>query len=230
MRLVGLLAIATAAAVVLSGDGLAARQGVPETEVVVTLKGAPLAAFGRSLLSARHAGYAGELAAGRRRAERNVLAAVPGAGISWRYHLVADGFSVVLPKAEVPRLEALPGLQVWPSLTYHSLVDQGPATIGANQLWGPSLASAGQGMKIAILDDGIEAEIRRRIREDCSPRHVPDAVLAAPEIPRTLSGKILEVPVKRLLMGAPPDQVASRDSLANPEALDWFAGLTARRG
>ncbi|MGZ4407788.1 MAG: acetoacetate--CoA ligase [Gaiellaceae bacterium] len=82
----------------------------------------------------------------------------------------------------------------------------------------------------AILDDGLKAEIRRRIREDCSPRHVPDAVLAAPEIPRTLSGKILEVPVKRLLMGAPPDEVASRDSLANPEALDWFAGLTARRG
>jgi acetoacetyl-CoA synthetase len=82
----------------------------------------------------------------------------------------------------------------------------------------------------AILDDGLEVEIRRRIREDCSPRHVPDAVLAAPEIPRTLSGKILEVPVKRLLMGAPPDEVASRDSLANPEALDWFAGLTAERG
>ncbi len=82
----------------------------------------------------------------------------------------------------------------------------------------------------AVLDNGLETEIRRRIREDCSPRHVPDAVLAAPEIPRTLSGKILEVPVKRLLMVAPPDQVASRDSLANPEALDWFAGLTARRG
>ena len=81
-----------------------------------------------------------------------------------------------------------------------------------------------------ILDDSLEAEIRRRIREDCSPRHVPDAVLAAPEIPRTLSGKILEVPVKRLLMGAPPAEVASRDSLANPEALDWFAGLTAERG
>ena len=77
----------------------------------------------------------------------------------------------------------------------------------------------------AALDDGLEAEIRRRIREDCSPRHVPDEVLAAPEIPRTLSGKILEVPVKRLLMGAPAAEVASRDSLANPEALDWFAGL-----
>jgi acetoacetyl-CoA synthetase len=82
----------------------------------------------------------------------------------------------------------------------------------------------------ATLDDGLEVEIRRRIRDDCSPRHVPDAVLAAPEIPRTLSGKILEVPVKRLLMGAAPDEVASRDSLANPEALDWFAGLTAERG
>jgi acetoacetyl-CoA synthetase len=77
----------------------------------------------------------------------------------------------------------------------------------------------------AVLDDGLEAEIRRRIREDCSPRHVPDTVLAAPEIPRTLSGKILEVPVKRILMGDPADEVASRDSLANPEALDWFTAL-----
>src|SRR6201997_3138835 len=82
----------------------------------------------------------------------------------------------------------------------------------------------------AVLDDALESEIRRRIREDCSPRHVPDAVVAAPEIPRTLSGKILEVPVKRLLMGAPVDVVASRDSLANPEALDWFAGLVTDRG
>jgi acetoacetyl-CoA synthetase len=79
------------------------------------------------------------------------------------------------------------------------------------------------------LDDGLESEIRRRIREDCSPRHVPDEVLAAPEIPRTLSGKILEVPVKRLLMGTPLDEVASRDSLANPEALVYFEELAARR-
>ena len=75
------------------------------------------------------------------------------------------------------------------------------------------------------LDEALQAEIRRRVREDCSPRHVPDEILAAPEIPRTLSGKILEVPVKRLMMGAAADEVASRDSLANPEALDWFARL-----
>jgi acetoacetyl-CoA synthetase len=77
----------------------------------------------------------------------------------------------------------------------------------------------------AELDEARQAEIRRRIREDCSPRHVPDEIVAAPDIPRTLSGKILEVPVKRLLMGAPLDRVASRDSLANPAALDWFAAL-----
>jgi acetoacetyl-CoA synthetase len=77
----------------------------------------------------------------------------------------------------------------------------------------------------AELDETLQSEIRRRIREDCSPRHVPDEVLVAPAIPRTLSGKILEVPVKRLLMGAAPEEVASRDSLANPEALDWFARL-----
>jgi len=46
-------------------------------------------------------------------------------------------------------------------------------------------------------------------------------------VPRTLSGKALEVPVKRILMGTPPEQAASRDSLANPDALDWFVELAA---
>jgi acetoacetyl-CoA synthetase len=79
------------------------------------------------------------------------------------------------------------------------------------------------------LDEDLAAEIRRRVRDDCSPRHVPDDVVAVPEIPRTLSGKILEVPVKRILMGAPADEVASRDSLANPEALAYFEELAFRR-
>ena len=77
----------------------------------------------------------------------------------------------------------------------------------------------------ATLDDALVAAIRRRIREDCSPRHVPDEILAVPEVPRTLSGKVLEVPVKRILMGTPPDQAASRESLANPAALDYFVSL-----
>jgi acetoacetyl-CoA synthetase len=77
----------------------------------------------------------------------------------------------------------------------------------------------------ASLDDGLEREIKRRVREDCSPRHVPDEIREISEVPRTLSGKVLEVPVKRILMGTPADQAASRESLANPEALDYFVAL-----
>ena len=78
------------------------------------------------------------------------------------------------------------------------------------------------------LDDALVARIRARVREDCSPRHVPDAVLAIGEVPRTLSGKVLELPVKRILMGQPADSVASRDSLANPDALAFFEDLARR--
>ena len=72
------------------------------------------------------------------------------------------------------------------------------------------------------------AEIKRRIREQCSPRHVPNEVFQIAEVPRTLSGKVLEVPVKRILMGTPPEQAASRDSLANPASLDYFVELAGR--
>jgi acetoacetyl-CoA synthetase len=75
----------------------------------------------------------------------------------------------------------------------------------------------------AELDDDLLAAIRRRVREDCSPRHVPDSIEVIPEVPRTLSNKKLEVPVKKILLGADPAGAASRDSLANPAALDWFA-------
>jgi acetoacetyl-CoA synthetase len=74
----------------------------------------------------------------------------------------------------------------------------------------------------ARLDDALTKQIAARIRSDCSPRHVPDEAHQVAEIPRTLSGKVLEVPVKRVLMGQPAEKAASRDSLANPEAFDWF--------
>ena len=79
------------------------------------------------------------------------------------------------------------------------------------------------------LSDEIVAQIRTRIREDCSPRHVPNEVIAVDEVPRTLSGKVLELPVKRILMGTPPEQAAARDSLANPKALDAFIGFSRAR-
>ncbi len=77
----------------------------------------------------------------------------------------------------------------------------------------------------AELDDDLVKQIRTRVREDCSPRHVPNSVHQIAEVPRTLSGKVLEVPVKRILMGEDPEKAASRDSLANPKALDWFVEL-----
>jgi acetoacetyl-CoA synthetase len=81
----------------------------------------------------------------------------------------------------------------------------------------------------AQLTDEVTAEIRRRVREDCSPRHVPNDVIAVEAVPRTLSGKVLELPVKRILMGTPAEQAAARDSLANPEALDAFVAFAAER-
>jgi acetoacetyl-CoA synthetase len=77
----------------------------------------------------------------------------------------------------------------------------------------------------AELDEDLKRRIAAKIRADCSPRHVPNEVHAIAEVPRTLSGKVLEVPVKRILMGTPAEQAASRDSLANPQALDWFVEL-----
>ncbi|HEU4598740.1 MAG TPA: acetoacetate--CoA ligase, partial [Solirubrobacterales bacterium] len=80
----------------------------------------------------------------------------------------------------------------------------------------------------AELDEELPREIARRVREQCSPRHVPDEVFQIEEVPRTLSGKVLEVPVKRILTGTPVEKAASRDSLANPAALDYFVAMAER--
>ncbi|HEX4838005.1 MAG TPA: acetoacetate--CoA ligase [Solirubrobacteraceae bacterium] len=80
------------------------------------------------------------------------------------------------------------------------------------------------------LDGELEGRIKRRIREDCSPRHVPNEILQIAEVPRTLSGKALEVPVKRILMGTAAREAASIESLANPHALDYFVELADRFG
>jgi acetoacetyl-CoA synthetase len=79
----------------------------------------------------------------------------------------------------------------------------------------------------AELDDELRARIAKRIREDCSPRHVPNEIHRIAEVPRTLSGKALEIPVKRILTGEQPERAVSRESLANPEALDPFIEMAA---
>ncbi len=79
------------------------------------------------------------------------------------------------------------------------------------------------------VDDELKGRIAGELRRSLSPRHVPDAIHPVLGIPRTLSGKKLEVPVKRILTGTPTDVAASRGALANPDSLEAFERLAADR-
>lgn len=72
------------------------------------------------------------------------------------------------------------------------------------------------------LDDALKTTINRQLREDFSPRHVPDEILLAPDIPYTLSGKKMETPVKKVLLGFPLEKAAGLDAMRNPEAMQFF--------
>jgi acetoacetyl-CoA synthetase len=78
------------------------------------------------------------------------------------------------------------------------------------------------------LDDGLRNRVAKALSTELSPRHVPDEIHAVPGVPRTLSGKKLEVPVKRILLGADPDAAASRGSLANPDVLEAYRAYVER--
>jgi acetoacetyl-CoA synthetase len=77
----------------------------------------------------------------------------------------------------------------------------------------------------AELDDDLRGRIRAAVRTELSPRHVPDRIDVIAEVPRTLSGKKLEVPVKRVLTGVPLEQAVSVGALANPDAIHEVVGL-----
>jgi acetoacetyl-CoA synthetase len=79
------------------------------------------------------------------------------------------------------------------------------------------------------LAEPLREEIRARIRASLSARHVPDEIVQVPAVPRTLNGKKLEVPVKRILLGARAEEVVNAASLSNPEALDFFIRYAAGR-
>ena len=111
--------------------------------------------------------YLRTLAAGQRTLAARLAVTIPEARVNWHYSVALDGVSVVLPASELARLRAVPGATVWPTVTYHALqdtpssssastADPGPDLIGAPALWGKNLANAGQGIKIGIIDDGID--------------------------------------------------------------------------
>ena len=141
------------------------------TEVVVTLPQPPLAQAilqdrGLAAAATSHhrldlrspaaVSYVRTLASAQRTLQHRIAAAVPGATVRWRYDVVLDGLAVVLPKDDLARLASIPGATVWPSVTYHDLLNSGPQLIGAPSLWGSTLATAGQGMRIGIIDDGLD--------------------------------------------------------------------------
>jgi subtilisin family serine protease len=147
----GLLAIAAAALVLpLAGAAGAPRAAAhePLVEVVALLDGGPAA----------HRPHAG---AEIRREQRDVVSrireAVPQARVRWRYQVVLNGLAVVAPEDAVARIASVPGVrEVEPSVRYRSALYSSPKVIGAPQLWGSTLATAGQGLKIGIIDDGVD--------------------------------------------------------------------------
>ena len=86
---------------------------------------------------------------------------------------------------------------------------------------------------VRTASTGVAAPLKRAlqdaIRTQLSARHVPDDVFAIPEVPRTISGKKMEVPVKKILLGQPPEKSVNRDSMGNPGSIDWFIGFAAAR-
>ena len=73
------------------------------------------------------------------------------------------------------------------------------------------------------LDDDLKQRLRAALRKQLSPRHVPDEIHQVPGIPRTLSGKKLEVPVRKILHGTAPERAADPNALADPDVLEYFS-------
>lgn len=153
--------------------GLAPAARAGTVEVVVTLKAPPLAqalVHQRTLAFSSFArpqrvlpttpasrSYLDRLAQTQRLVQSRIRAAIPTARLRWQYGIVLNGFAVVVPQSRLDRLARIPGVaQVWPNVRYHPLLDRTPQLIGAPTVWGPTLATAGQGMKIGIIDDGID--------------------------------------------------------------------------
>ena len=145
-----LLVLAAAFALSLAGAAATphAARDTRLVEVVALLDGRPLA-------------YRPHARSALRREQRETVArireAVPQARIRWRYQVVLNGLAVVAPQDEVARLASVPGVRdVQASVPYRRALYQSPKVIGAPQVWGPTLATAGEGMKIGVIDDGVD--------------------------------------------------------------------------
>ncbi len=151
--LAALVAAALLAALAGSGNGASGARPQPatRTEVVVQLTAPPLA-------RARETHRAAQRLDGQQRRFKEALReTIPAATVRWRYRLVANGLAVVVPRADLVRLSRLPGVkQVFADVTYRTLAGPDAATIRARDLPGSTLGNAGAGIKIGIIDDGVD--------------------------------------------------------------------------
>ena len=139
-----------------------------------------------------------------------------GAYIYGRSDATLNRFGVRIGSAEIYRaIEQLPEIA-------DSLIVCLEMPGGA--FWMPLFVRLAPGVE---LDDALRARIATTLRRDCSPRHVPDEIHAVEAIPYTLTGKKMEIPVRRILAGTPPEKAASPDAMMNPRALDWYVRFAA---
>lgn len=146
---------ATAAArdvrVIVELDAPGLARSVEQSRVLTT------AAKQRRLDLAPHAGYLAALASAQEAFVARLRSVAPRARVGWRYRIVLNGVSLSLREADVPRVSRLPGVRdVYPASSYRVRLDRSPGFIGAPQLWNGPIAARGDGMKIGILDDGID--------------------------------------------------------------------------
>ena len=165
-------ALILAIAITLAAAAPALAAGPARTQVVVTLEGPSLARAVQTsrvlspevksrrldLRSATSRDYLANVRAKQAAVERRILAAIPSARVRWRYSVVLNGLAVALPNRDVPKLGRITGIaEVHRGGSFGATLDTSPSVIGADELWGgPTFPTAGQGVKIAIIDDGVD--------------------------------------------------------------------------
>jgi subtilisin family serine protease len=143
----------------------------PLVEIILTLDAPPLA----------RGGQLRTLSAVQGNVEAGLAQTVPDLTVQRRYSTVLDGLAVRLPQGEVDRLQSVDGVtKVYPNVSYHGLRTTTPSFIGAPTLWGPRLSSSGQGVKIGIIDDGVDRVHPFSARGYRMPRGFPKGTSASP--------------------------------------------------
>ena len=151
------LAIALLCLLALANGSARADAPAPQRDLVEVVVGLSQKPLGTTRWLAGRNVQTRTMVAAQTNVARSIESAIPGSQIRWRYRLVANGIAVVVPRSQLGRLAALPGVErIYPSVRYRPQLDRGPQQIGAPMLWGAGLENAGQGIKIAIIDEGID--------------------------------------------------------------------------